>query len=903
MDDAPEIDGTAAAITITVDEDDIDTPTSLGTSPDDGAGKDFSFTGPAGDGGAGPANATSVGTLAGLVKGGADEAVSFGFIDKATMRGYLEGLKLMSGEKPLGFDLDEAGKIVGFVNKQGNGQAVPGEDYNSGDDRLVFEFVLNPNGTFTFNLHDQLDHKGQTVGLSADKNSLTIDFGAVLQGTDKDGDSVTLTNLVKVNVTDDAPEIDGTAAAITITVDEDDIDTPTSLGTSPNDGAGKDFSFTGPAGDGGAGPANATSVGTLAGLVKGGADEAVSFGFIDKATMRGYLEGLKLMSGEKPLGFDLDEAGKIVGFVNKQGNGQAVPGEDYNSGDDRLVFEFVLNPNGTFTFKLHDQLDHKGPTVGLSPDKNSLKIDFGAVLQATDKDGDSVTLTNLVKVNVTDDAPEIAGTAAAITIAVDEDDINTPTSLGTSPNGGAGPANATSVGTLAGLVKGGADEAVSFGFVDTATMRTYLEGLKLMSGEKPLGFDLDEAGKIIGFVNKEGEPSPGQDYNSGPDRLVFEFILNPNGTFTFKLHDQLDHKGPTVGLSPDKNSLKIDFGAVLQATDKDGDSVTLTNLVKVNVTDDAPEIASTAAAISIAVDEDDINTSTSLGTSPNGGAGPANATSVGTLAGLVKGGADEAVSFGFVDTATMRTYLEGLKLMSGEKPLGFDLDEAGKIIGFVNKEGEPSPGQDYNSGPDRLVFEFILNPNGTFTFKLHDQLDHKGPTVGLSPDKNSLKIDFGAVLQATDKDGDSVTLTNLVKVNVTDDAPEIASTAAAGVVSEDGVKTATGSIGVKWGADDGATKDLTLAPSVVVKDQDGNAVNLKSNGEDVQVALVGALLIGYLGTTAPSAASDANVVFTVTVDKATGQYSFMLKQALDHAPPNLTSKTQYLDLLLISTES
>ena len=103
-------------ITITVDEDDIDTSSSLGTAIEDGNG-DGSFTGPEGSSDGGPANATSTGTIASLVKAGADENLTFGFIADGAMRTYLEGLHLTSNGSPLGYDLTDDGKIIAFVTR------------------------------------------------------------------------------------------------------------------------------------------------------------------------------------------------------------------------------------------------------------------------------------------------------------------------------------------------------------------------------------------------------------------------------------------------------------------------------------------------------------------------------------------------------------------------------------------------------------------------------------------------------------------------------------------------------------------------------------------------------------------------------------------------------------------
>ncbi|MDH4440060.1 MAG: hypothetical protein QE284_06705, partial [Rhizobium sp.] len=511
-DDSPEISFDPKPVTLRVDEDDIQTATSVGTMPNDGNVPDGSYTGTPGVNTGGPANATSMFDLYNLVNVGADQNLSFSFVSAAEVRSYLEGLGLKSNGLPLGFDLSETGTITGFVNSQAPGQAVPGQVYDVEADRLVFKFELNEDGTVSFSLFDQLDHAKPSDGLSSDQNTLTIDFGAVLQATDNDDDSVKLTGLVKVDVTDDVPVIATNAKAITVKVDEDDIQTITSAGNASNDGNAPDGSFTGTPGVNSGGPANATSTVNLSSLVNVGADESVSFSLISTSAMRTYLQGLNLKSNGLPLGFDLSETGTIIGFVNSQAPGQAVPGTIYDEGDDRLVFEFTLNSNGTVSFSLSDQLDHTAPAVAGTAVENTLTIDFGAVLQATDKDGDSVKLTNLVKVDVTDDVPVIATNAAAITVKVDEDDIQTSTSVGNASNDGnvpdgsytgtpgvntGGPANATSTVNLSSLVTVGADESVRFSLISTTAMRTYLEGLNLKSNGSPLGFDLRTDGTII----------------------------------------------------------------------------------------------------------------------------------------------------------------------------------------------------------------------------------------------------------------------------------------------------------------------------------------------------------------------------------------------------------------------
>ena len=161
-----------------------------------------------------------------------------------------------------------------------------------------------------------------------------------------------------------------------------------------------DGSFTGPGGVDTQGPANATS-GSLAGLVVApGADDPLSFGFVSEATVRALLTAQNLKSEGAALSYDL-VGNTLYGFANAAGPGGLV----YDAGEDRLVFTLEVNPaTGAFTFALHDQLDH-APGAG----QNSLSIDFGSALQATDYDGDAIPLTGKVTVNVTDDVPVLTG--------------------------------------------------------------------------------------------------------------------------------------------------------------------------------------------------------------------------------------------------------------------------------------------------------------------------------------------------------------------------------------------------------------------------------------------------------------------------------------------------------------
>ena len=123
---------------------------------------------------------------------------------------------------------------------------------------------------------------------------------------------------------------------------------------------------------------------------------------------------------------------------------------------------------GAWTFTLVRPLDH--PSLdGLAGDnsENDLTIQFGGLVQATDRDGDTVTAIGSVSVLVDDDMPNaVAGTS---TDNVDEDAL--PDGI----DGGAGDigagVDAVATGSVAGLFQSGADVPLSYGFNTAARCR------------------------------------------------------------------------------------------------------------------------------------------------------------------------------------------------------------------------------------------------------------------------------------------------------------------------------------------------------------------------------------------------------------------------------------------------
>ena len=189
--------------------------------------------------------------------------------------------------------------ITYVITDNGKGQLLEAFASSGGEDtpRLVFsiELVVNGNtGGYVFTLYDQLDNVGP--GTTDDPSTGTvetafediIDLGFVIQA--KNGMDMTASDTLHIGVQDDIPVYLGEGQ--TFVVDEDDIDTDNdhglfqsqfdgpgyhfavhegSLGTSPNDGAGIDGSYTDSPYNNG--PGAAYIYGDLSSLFSIGSDE------------------------------------------------------------------------------------------------------------------------------------------------------------------------------------------------------------------------------------------------------------------------------------------------------------------------------------------------------------------------------------------------------------------------------------------------------------------------------------------------------------------------------------------------------------------------------------------------------------------------------------------------------
>ncbi len=443
-----------------------------------------------------------------------------------------------------------------------------------------------------------------------------------------------------------------------------------------------------------------------------------------------------------------------------------------------------------------------------------------------------------------------------------------------------------------------AGEGLPFTLVD-ATTGNALSELRSEGQLVQYRYDtIDGQPRLTGFVPADGEGEP---------RIVFQIALDPaqpNGGFAFTLFETLDHPANGGGAASVQNNLE--FQVFYRATDADGDQSD--GSFRFRVEDDVPVI--TGAANS-ALHENDL---------PNGNDGEKEATTATASLGISWGSDDGAArSVAFDTRSVLGIQVPDVRFIDGNGN-EYLPTSGGDVIAYsvaiVNGNPVLTATAYPIGGSPRTVFTIELDasaPNGEYTFTLLDNIDHRS---GNGENATDIRVRF----QATDSDGDTVEST--FEVRITDDVPVATTPDTSTLVEEDlpyvaglpdqtvpDITVATGSVGIRWGADDDTTipgqRSLEFvtaggAPvvSVTGTDAGGNPVTvaLTADGRAVRFALTnlgdGAVLVGYVGNSPLAALNPANQVFTLTLDpdaSANGQYTFRLLQNLDH--PGLDQDT------------
>ncbi|AZE49378.1 hypothetical protein C4K04_3708 [Pseudomonas chlororaphis] len=503
-------------------------------------------------------------------------------------------------------------------------------------------------------------------------------------GNDENDITINLGSLLRAS-DKDGDTVTAAAEKLVITVDDD---TPTATGTAVTGTVDEDGLANGIAGGVGDVAGQATNAsGSVSGIFQSGADVPLSY------TLLSDTSGLPaLSSGGVALAYSVagDTLTAKAGAID--------------------VFTFSLSTAGAYSFTLLKPLDHPAGN-----NENDITINLGSLLRATDSDGDTVTAAaEKLVIIVDDDTPTATGLAEAST--VDEDGLANGIAGGVGDV--AGEATAAS-GSVTGIFQSGADVPLSY------SLSSNTSGLPaLSSGAVALTYSVlgDTLTAKAGAVD------------------VFTFSLSTAGAYSFTLLKPLDHPAGN-----NENDITLNLGTLLQATDKDGDTVTAAaEKLVITVDDDTPTATGTAEAGT--VDEDGLANGIAGGVGDV--AGEATVAS-GSVTGIFQSGADVPLSY------ALSSNTSGLPaLSSGGVALTYSVlgETLTAKAGAIN------------------VFTFSLNAAGAYAFTLLKPLDHAA-----GADENDLTINLGTLLQATDKDGDTVTAAaDKLVITVDDDTPTLA---------------------------------------------------------------------------------------------------------------------------------
>jgi T1SS-143 domain-containing protein len=941
QDDIPVL--TSGTVSIVVDEDDINTAWSQGTSPSDGSG-DGSLT----EGSTGAAIVT--GSLAGLVSTGADEPGTFAFSADAIAQ--LTALGLFSKQTAQGDG--QNGKPLFYQTSSGgpNEIVITGYEPNPSGNPVLSLTLNTVTGAYEFRLYDELIHvagDGQNTdlrsGLPLDGIQASvpnIDFGSIITFTDRDGDQVTLSGKFTVTITDDVPQADIDIGHGSVTIDEtpgnqaDDttsssvrnlfanleatfVDGVRLVGDDPDVAGDNNGSNSG---NGAIAYAHSDFAVVVNDSVIGSDSPPYPHQFTLSVTNgNGTPSGLFVTDGS-PINLSMKD-GLVIGTV--------VGGQF----DGKVAFAIAIGADGEVSVAQYLSIKHDdrgdsnesndngSNSNDASPDdpstiQQTLNGKITATLTVTDSDGDqssnSVNIGNLitflddgpsVEVKVVHDAHLIHDETPGIDAA--DDDV-----AGTTAFAGSTLASVFSaVDTPRGDDPHVADNPIGYALTSGAvfSFSTQNYGADGAAAVKPIQYELvlssnnvhsglkttdgrdihlfKEGNLIVGRYEVGGNNSP----DGSPDEVAaFAISIDAaTGQLAMVQYVSLDH--PNDG-NPD-DTVQLDDGTLsvkVTLTDGDGDpaSDTVDISCVIQFEDDGPTLVG-SATLSIAVDEDGLAT----GNADAGRAGETLGTgsavasgAAGALNALVNFGADGPGSAAFSLAVQSSPVNTGLESKGGDV---FIVSDGTTLRGYVNLGGNSG----YQAGTDREVFTLTVGSNGSYTFTLKDQIDH--PSLnGWSGDNAenllSSSIDLSKYIVATDGDGDSVKLGNgTFVVQIRDDIPIQTSGSVSGTVEEDDLNNAY-SVGNNEDGSSGKTVATGSLTSLVKVGADENGTfTLDSNGI---TALQGQNLTSHGTTLTYSISGDtltakagAVTVFTLQI-QSNGSYTFTLKDQLDHAAGN-----------------
>lgn len=585
--------------------------------------------------------------------------------------------------------------LYGYENKVGN------SGYGEGD-RVVFKLTLNSNGSYSFELIDQLDHVKPAEG--ADENfalqpaNSEIDFGSVITVTDYDGDSISLKGAFTIQVRDDVP--------VAKDVDASQIldDEAQSL-FKGNDGSALKNDATDVS------PNEKSVFGKPGTLFTPGADGVKSVSIVGPLFSVIFMDK-NGFAGQEEVKWDTGKPGE-GGYTIFTATSVHYPGG---------AAVLRIGPDGSYSFSMKAPIAHPAmedaPQSGIE-EEEALKFDFTVV----DRDGDSATGSLTIRVD--DDTPEAPNNPVFSEVLDDEAQV-----------------------TFEPVNEGGVDD-VSEDIKEVSgkpgtLFKMGADGLSELSVELPFfaviakatsGFAAIELTQWDdGVRSKDGTTTFTASSDSYANAAIL--IIRADGSYEFKLNAPIAHTASSTG--EDNSDLVFSY----VATDGDGDVVSGDLVVSVN--DDTP-LAVSAQQSSVTLDDEAQTLFAGNDTPDDEVTNIAVAT--GDKGALFTAGADGVQSVAVLEGAFQVIYKDG----------GLALQE-----GVEWDEGTPSDGgvttfiaTGEKSGNEAAVLKIYAD--GSYHFELKAPLVHSDE----GEDGKSIGIRF----EVTDGDGDKASGQLFINVN------------------------------------------------------------------------------------------------------------------------------------------
>jgi len=553
----------------------------------------------------------------------------------------------------------------------------------------------------------------------------------------------------------------------------------------------------------------------------------------------------------------------------------------------------VLGSNGTYTYTLTRPFDTT-PDANNGTQTETGKDNFNYTV--TDANGN--TATGTISVSIVDDVPKIDVVASGeAEILLTTHDALT---IGTNSDTASSSANFSGVFALnAAGTAGGADGTASQGIAYALNVTGAASGLS--SHGNAITLLKLASGAVVGYT---GGTAPTAETDAS---VVFSVKVAGTGVVTLTQYQQIDHPLPGSTSSFDSQVVALADGHIsLTATativDNDGDTATDTATIdlggNLRFADDGPTSDGTAAGSSVTIDE------TTAGTPAGFGASGISATSAAAMISATGAfGADGAAATGSLSYGLAIT-----NTTAGATPLKTAIGDF--PITLVQVDADTIEGR-YNGA--NVAFRLDIAGDGKLTITQFVPLEHNvdGSTSAAYNDALNLMDGQNSLVSATvtlkDFDGDTATASVAIgnAITILDDGPKIDVTATSEatilLTTHDALTPGTGSesvtttanfsgvfalnaAGTAGGADGTASQGIAYGLDVT-----GAASGLSSHGNAITLLkLSGGTVVGYTGGTAPTAETDASVVFSVKV-ATDGTVTLTQYQQIDHALPGSTS--------------